>query len=131
MATGRLITIGDVHGCADDLARLLDWLQPQPEDRLIFVGDLVNKGFDSAGVVDQAIALQAEAVMGNHELRLLRYRREGDPTILKEYDKVTLQQLQPAHWDYLERMPLTLTEPAYNTVTVSYTHLTLPTKRIV
>src|SRR5690606_16992971 len=41
-------------------------------DRLILVGDLINKGPDSRGVLERAFALKAEVVMGNHELALLR-----------------------------------------------------------
>ncbi|MDP0500256.1 MAG: metallophosphoesterase [Verrucomicrobiota bacterium JB022] len=118
MAIGRLITIGDVHGCAEQLAELLAWLRPGADDRVIFVGDLVNKGPKSAWVIDMALELKAECVLGNHELRLLRFRESGDPTALKDYDRVTLRQLKPHHWDYMAQMPLTLTEPAFNSIIV-------------
>ena len=43
--TGRLIVIGDVHGCAVELAELLVKIKySQGRDQLVFVGDLVNKG---------------------------------------------------------------------------------------
>lgn len=42
---GRLIIVGDVHGCAAELQQLLQQVQyTQEQDNLIFVGDLVNKG---------------------------------------------------------------------------------------
>ncbi len=54
----RVIVIGDVHGCLDELKALLLGLSPpyeQEKDVLIFVGDLVGKGPDSCGVVSVAI----------------------------------------------------------------------------
>jgi diadenosine tetraphosphatase ApaH/serine/threonine PP2A family protein phosphatase len=72
MSAPRTLFIGDVHGCSAELEELLDRLQPRPGvDRVIFIGDLINKGPDSAGVWRRYRALGAESVMGNHELRLL------------------------------------------------------------
>ena len=72
MADPRTLIIGDVHGCSDELKELLDKIRPvRGVDRVIFIGDLINKGPDSRGVWRQFKAIQAEAVMGNHELRLL------------------------------------------------------------
>ena len=47
------------------------------------------------------------ALLGNHELRLLNFRKTDDPTHLKRTDYATLAQLDGKAWDYLERMPLT------------------------
>ncbi len=54
----RVIVVGDVHGCLDELKALLLGLSPpyeQGNDVLIFVGDLVGKGPDSCGVVSVVI----------------------------------------------------------------------------
>jgi hypothetical protein len=66
---GRLVIIGDVHGMRKSLEALLDKVAFDrcKGDHLIFVGDLVNKGPDSPGVVDLAMKLGASAVRGNHE----------------------------------------------------------------
>lgn len=40
----RTIAIGDVHGCADEFEELLNALELEPKDRVIQVGDLVNRG---------------------------------------------------------------------------------------
>lgn len=45
-------------------------------DHLIFVGDMINKGPDSTGVVDMARQHSASSVRGNHEDRILLLRRE-------------------------------------------------------
>jgi serine/threonine protein phosphatase 1 len=66
--------VGDVHGCADLLDRLLDRIAAQPGERdarLIFAGDLVDRGPDSAAVLARVQALcargRAVALKGNHE----------------------------------------------------------------
>ncbi len=101
----RTIAIGDVHGCAFEFEALLKALAPQKHDRIIQLGDLVNRGPDSHDVIQLAQEHQVEAVLGNHELRLLRARREMRPEILKSYDYPTLNQLTTADWDFLERLP--------------------------
>ncbi|MCB0317996.1 MAG: metallophosphoesterase [Bdellovibrionales bacterium] len=68
----RTIIVGDVHGCLTELEELLAKLVfDKSKDRLIFVGDLVNKGPDSIGVLKLTQSLNAEVVMGNHDLGLL------------------------------------------------------------
>lgn len=70
---GRDFVIGDLHGCLPDLWRKLQQagFSPQAGDRLLSVGDLVDRGPDSFG----CLALLREpwfyAVMGNHEQMLL------------------------------------------------------------
>ena len=104
---GRLIAIGDIHGCHLEFAELLERLAPTKADQLILLGDLVNRGPDSCKVLDLARQHRALAVLGNHELRLLNYRRTGDTAFQKESDDATSAQLRPEDWAYLEAMPLT------------------------
>ncbi|KAI1101499.1 Metallo-dependent phosphatase [Jackrogersella minutella] len=70
----RLIIIGDVHGQLSALDALLTKVKFSSSrgDQVIFTGDMVNKGPNSAGVVDRLIAINAWAVRGNHEDRVLR-----------------------------------------------------------
>lgn len=69
----RLIFVGDVHGHKKPLEDLLAKVgfDNKNGDHLIFTGDLVNKGPDSAGVVALAMKLGAHSVRGNHEDRVL------------------------------------------------------------
>lgn len=76
-----LIAIGDIHGCARTLEALLERLAPTAGDDLVFVGDYVDRGPDSKGVLDRLIALsethRCTFLRGNHEALMLEYVEEG------------------------------------------------------
>jgi predicted phosphodiesterase len=114
----RTIAIGDVHGCADEFEELLNALEIQPNDRVIQVGDLVNRGPDSHRVIELAREYRVEAIVGNHELRLLTARKEKKPNLLKDYDHATVEQLTQEDWEYLEAMPNVLYQARLDTVFV-------------
>lgn len=101
----RTIAIGDVHGCAHEFEDLLKTLDIRSDDRIIQIGDLINRGPNSRVVVELARAYGVESILGNHELRLLTALRENRPEILKEYDLDTIKQLHSDDWEYLERLP--------------------------
>lgn len=115
---GRIIAIGDIHGCHQEFSELLTRLELTPDDQLILLGDLVNRGPDSRRVIDLARQHRALSLLGNHELRLLNFRRTRDPSFLKEADALTHAILRPEDWAYLEAMPLTHEIPNLNTVFV-------------
>jgi serine/threonine protein phosphatase 1 len=68
----RTIAIGDIHGCVKALQGLIDVLEPTAQDRLIFLGDYVDRGPDSKGVIDLLLNLQTVCetvfLLGNHEI---------------------------------------------------------------
>jgi hypothetical protein len=100
----RTIVIGDVHGCLDELLALLVRCGHTPADRVILVGDLVNKGPDSAGVVAWARQHGAEAVLGNHDDHALdAYHGDLD---VKPTHRAVASSLSPADLDWLEARPL-------------------------
>src|SRR5262245_50687184 len=78
----RLLAIGDIHGCSRALDALLIAVKLTPQDRLIFLGDYVDRGPDSRGVVERVIALSATypvvALRGNHEVMMLLARDSSD-----------------------------------------------------
>ncbi len=72
--------IGDIHGCADELRYLIDGLPVRPDDEIIFLGDYIDRGPDSCGVVSFLIKLKNQLtenrlvfLKGNHEDMLLSY----------------------------------------------------------
>lgn len=73
--TGRTFAIGDIHGSHTALTTLLDGIKPTKDDTLIFLGDYVNRGDNSKGVLDILMSLpkmcHAVFIMGNHELIML------------------------------------------------------------
>lgn len=90
----NIYIIGDVHGCRETLDQLLDRLDPEPNDLLIFVGDLVRKGPDSKGVLDIVRAHpNFYSVRGNNEQKLIDGR--------KAIDSLTDTDLE-----YLESLPV-------------------------
>lgn len=105
MSQNRTIAIGDVHGCADEFEELLAALQVRPGDRVIQLGDLINRGPDSHRCIALARKHGVEAILGNHELRLLNARRENRPEILKDYDAVTVEQMTEDDWAFIGGMP--------------------------
>jgi hypothetical protein len=75
----RRIFVGDIQGCREPLERLLAAAGfVAGTDRLIPVGDMVNKGPDSKGTLDLLMQLSAEPVLGNHDLAWLGKDRSGD-----------------------------------------------------
>lgn len=73
----RVIAIGDVHGCATALRTVLEAIGPTSDDTLIMLGDCVDRGPDSRGVVDQVLKLRDVCrlvpLLGNHEEMMLNY----------------------------------------------------------
>lgn len=105
--SGRLIAIGDIHGCAREFEELLNKLDLRRRDRVVLLGDLINRGPESARVIALARQHAQLSLLGNHELRLLNFRKTGDPTHLKKSDYDTLKQLGVRDWAYMKAMPLT------------------------
>lgn len=71
----RIIAIGDIHGCSVALRTLLEAVDPRPEDLLIPLGDFVDRGPDSRGVIERLLELSDQCevapILGNHEEMML------------------------------------------------------------
>jgi serine/threonine protein phosphatase 1 len=72
---GRFIAIGDIHGCSTALRTLLEAIAPRPQDTIVTLGDYVDWGPDSRGVIELLIGLSKQcnlvSLLGNHEEMLL------------------------------------------------------------
>lgn len=82
--TERIFAVGDIHGCLDKLISLMGILDAEPErDTLLFVGDYIDRGPESKGVVDYLIDLAGQYshvifLKGNHEQMLDLYLKGRD-----------------------------------------------------
>ena len=70
----RTLAIGDIHGCARALDALLGVVAPRPGDVVVTLGDYVDRGPDSRGVVERLLQLKRDCglvpLLGNHEIML-------------------------------------------------------------
>ena len=77
----RTIAIGDIHGCATALNRLLTEIQPTPNDTIIGIGDYVDRGMESAQTLDILIDLVTKCrfipLIGNHEIMMYKALQNG------------------------------------------------------
>jgi serine/threonine protein phosphatase 1 len=128
----RTLVIGDIHGCSNALRTLLDAVQPGREDILVTLGDYVDRGPDSKGVLDTLISLekttQLKPIIGNHEILFLDvlnkriepegWLRVGGAETLKSYvpDHQTLawDSVTPDHIDFLTQRCLRYYEDEHN-----------------
>src|SRR5688572_25228262 len=113
----RTLAIGDVHGTSAALDTLLAVVGPTPDDRLVFLGDYVDRGPDTRGVLDRLLALdrthRCVFLRGNHELMMTRARHDrgelrmwlsvgGKPALASYGPTATLADVPAEHWDFLD-----------------------------
>jgi serine/threonine protein phosphatase 1 len=119
---GRAIAIGDIHGCADALAAVLDSISPTANDTIITLGDHIDRGPNSRQVVERLIALgehcKLVSLIGNHEAMLLdafrdsrsmkRWLSNGGLATMKSYGwecgayrRQVADWIPDRHWEFL------------------------------
>lgn len=95
----RVYAIGDIHGRNDLLLRLLVQIDTDDADRgpadthIVFLGDLMDRGPDSAGVIETAIGLRnagrkVRYLMGNHEEVFVRACRKRDAKVTRFFLRI-------------------------------------------
>src|SRR6185436_15215289 len=120
----RTLAIGDIHGCARALDALLQAVKPKAEDRLIFLGDYIDRGPASREVIQSLLDLTKACspvfLRGNHEVMILEARGDstqsslwqsyGGSETLTSYGLDSLEPnmdwaaaLPTEHWEFLER----------------------------
>lgn len=115
----RIIAIGDIHGHSAALKSILDLASPRQEDTVVFLGDYIDRGPDSRGVIEQVIDLadhcQVVSLLGNHEEMFLdaladgRYLRtwleNGGEAALKSYGTDhDISKIPGGHIDFLSNL---------------------------
>lgn len=115
---GRTIAVGDIHGCSIALAALIQAIDLQSHDTIVTLGDYVDRGLDSKGVLDQLIALSSRChlvpILGNHDEMMLHARDSdsdfedwmtigGDATLDSFCSTGTLSHILAEHFQFLEQ----------------------------
>ena len=112
----RLLAIGDIHGCLIQLQRLLEEVRPTADDQVVFLGDYIDRGPDSAKVIQELITFQEKFpqtvyLRGNHEQMFLDFLKGEDSTMflmnggdatLASYRACKLWPLPGKHLDFLK-----------------------------
>ncbi|KPA85822.1 putative ser/thr protein phosphatase [Leptomonas pyrrhocoris] len=123
-ADARYIIVGDVHGCVEQLEQLVEKVNyVKGKDCLFIIGDYVNKGPDSIGVVRACQRLGAYGVLGNHDYTLLRCcarmrRRPFTPEDLRDPVKRLAQKFPKDCEYYLRGLPHIVRIPRHNLLLV-------------
>jgi serine/threonine protein phosphatase 1 len=109
--------IGDIHGCSKTLEALLEKLPAGTGDELYFLGDYVDRGPDSKGVLDIILQLEKQGISafcirGNHDQMMLaaredeenfrRWVRNGGAAALDSFRTENLEEIEPKYWEFLE-----------------------------
>jgi serine/threonine protein phosphatase 1 len=109
----RRYVIGDIHGCSKALQALTDELKPGRDDTLIFLGDFIDRGPDSRGVIDLVVQLSRQtrvvSLRGNHEVMLMGvlfggldpgwWKKSGGHSTLASYGG-SLERIPQSHLDF-------------------------------
>jgi len=117
----RLFAIGDIHGCLHELDELLAEIKPTKDDTLLTLGDIIDRGPDSKGVIQRLLQLKTKTnllmLRGNHEQLMLDARfdevayvtwmHNGGMEMLRSYSpSATLLDIPLEHIAFLEKPPL-------------------------
>jgi serine/threonine protein phosphatase 1 len=111
----RIIAVGDIHGCSRALQALLAKVELGSDDTLVTLGDYVDRGPDSRGVLDQLIELSSQCqlvpLLGNHESMMLSvlsgdlaaplWKRFGGAETLASYNG-KLEDVDPSHIEFMK-----------------------------
>jgi len=120
----RTYAIGDIHGCLAKLITLVELCRAdagKQRAKFVFLGDYIDRGTDSEGVIDYLIALQRVGreevicLMGNHEDMLLaaldaeeweeNWLRNGGIHTLSSYGTTAARDLPKNHIDWIRKLP--------------------------
>lgn len=109
----KTLIIGDIHGCWDELQALLDAAALGTDDRIISIGDMVDRGPHSPRVLNFfRDTPNASAIMGNHERKHIR--ADLGETNLAQSQRIAVMQFgddYPAALDYMGSLPVYLELP--------------------
>lgn len=116
----RLFAIGDIHGCFDSLHELVEnKIQLDKDDKLVLLGDYIDRGNKSKEVVDYIIDLKEKGfdiitLLGNHEMLLLetledeknksKWIQNGGIETLKSFATKSVKEISQKHLEFLKNL---------------------------
>jgi serine/threonine protein phosphatase 1 len=121
----RKFAISDIHGAKKTFLALLDKIQFSTNDELYLLGDYIDRGPDSKGVIDHIWKLQEEGykvycLLGNHEQMVIdicdhpyAYGHGGYPSMLKSFGINHLRQLDEEYLKWMKQLPYYLEVDQY------------------
>ena len=118
---GRIFAIGDIHGCKKTFQQLLDEMQIKKSDTIYCIGDYIDRGPDSKGVIDLILDLrkkgyQIRTLRGNHEQMMLESSQDrkahmdwyinGGDAALKSFGVSAYKDFKPEYKSFFSRTRL-------------------------
>lgn len=116
---GRIFAIGDIHGCSETFKKLLlDKIRIQKNDKIYCIGDYIDRGKDSKGVVDFILKLRNQGyhihtLRGNHEEIMFEstkseknfqhWIKNGGDTTLKSFGVSSFDEMKPVYKNFFKR----------------------------
>ncbi len=132
MPEARTIAVGDVHGCLAALRAVLAAVEPRPEDTIVTLGDYVDRGPDSRGVIQYLIDLRRRCrlvpLLGNHDELFLdvcsgdselfgEWLLFGGDATIRSYDGRVPDGVPEQHVEFLKSC-----RPYYESATCFFVH---------
>ena len=105
--SSRTLAIGDIHGCSVALETLLSRLEPDSSDTVVFLGDYIDRGPDSAKVVSLVLELvkscEVIPLLGNHDWMIIG--AENDAALMAFWQQNGGAETLESYGGSLNRMP--------------------------
>lgn len=127
----KRFALSDIHGNVKSFKRLIENLQLQKGDALFLLGDYIDRGPNSKGVIDfiwqlEDWGIKVQALRGNHEQMMLDarqrggnyaqhwiYRSGGEETLRSFGPNIVFEEVDVRYWEWLENLPFYLELPNY------------------
>ena len=115
----KKFAISDIHGCNITFKALLEKIDFQKTDELYMLGDYVDRGPNSKGVIDAILELQKEGyfvkcLMGNHEEAMIKARKDmqmlynwlewGGRETLESFGTRIVHEIPQKYWDFMDSL---------------------------
>ncbi len=115
----RIFAIGDIHGCSNTFRKLLfEKIAIKKSDTIYCIGDYIDRGKDSKGVIDIILQLRTQhyrinTLKGNHEQMMLDstedeeafklWMANGGDATLRSFDVESINELPPVYLNFFKR----------------------------